>query len=70
MDFRKMYLPVAEKAFQEEAVGFHGVYGLLGDKENMDDVADAIIKIKENADELAAWEGAQVTTPIIQRDQK
>ncbi len=70
MDFRKMYLPVAEKAFQEEAVGFHGVYGLLGDKENMDDVADAIIKIKENADELVAWKGAEVTTPIIQRDQK
>ena len=45
--------PVAEKAFNEEAVGFQATWMLLGTREDMDDIADAIVKISENIDELA-----------------
>lgn len=52
-DFSKVRCPVAEKAFDEEAVGFHGSYMLIGGREDMDDIVDAIIKIQENADEAS-----------------
>lgn len=44
--------PVAEKAFNEEAVGFNGAGILLGEEKDMDDIADIIIKVKENIEEL------------------
>ena len=53
-DFSQVHCPVAERAFNEEAVGFHGSYMLIGGKEDMDDIVDAIVKIQEYADELAS----------------
>ncbi len=44
-------LPVTEKACEEEAVWLKQNI-LLGTREDMDDVADAILKIKENVEEL------------------
>lgn len=51
-DYSKVYCPEAEKAFDEEGMGFLGTGVLLGEKEDMDDIADAIIKVRENIDEL------------------
>ncbi len=51
-DYSKVYCPEAEKAFNEEGMGFLGTGVLLGEKEDMDNIADAIIKVKENIDEL------------------
>ncbi len=51
-DYSKVFCPVAEKAFSEEAVGVQAVWMLLGDKKDTDDIADAIIKVIENIDEL------------------
>ena len=52
--YSKLVCPVAERAYNDEAMGVLGTSTLLGDKEDMDAIADAIIKIKENIDELAA----------------
>lgn len=49
-----VYCPVAEKAFTEEAVGLPATWVLIGEKKDMDDIIEAILKIKENLDELHA----------------
>jgi len=46
-------LPVTEKMCYDEAVWFYQ-YMLLGTKEDMDDIVDAIVKIQEHADEIAS----------------
>jgi len=51
-DFSDVHCPVAERAFNEEATGIRATDALLGEKEDMDDIADAVIKIKDNIDEL------------------
>ncbi|GAH89338.1 unnamed protein product, partial [marine sediment metagenome] len=43
--------PVAERAAYREAIYLHHSM-LLGKKQDMDDIADAIIKIKTNVHEL------------------
>ena len=53
-DFSEVHCPVAERAFSEEAVGVHGANVLLGEREDMDDVVEAIIKVKDNIDALAS----------------
>ncbi|MGQ9515298.1 MAG: DegT/DnrJ/EryC1/StrS family aminotransferase [Thermoproteota archaeon] len=51
VDYGKVKLPVTEKACYEEGVWlFQNM--LLGAKEDMDDIVNAIIKIKENTKEL------------------
>ncbi|RLE92595.1 MAG: DegT/DnrJ/EryC1/StrS family aminotransferase [Thermoprotei archaeon] len=47
----KLHLPVTEKACYEEAIWLPQ-FVLLGEKEDMDDIAEAIIKIKKNIREL------------------
>ena len=47
VDYSKIYLPVTEKACNEEAVWFKQSM-LLGDQGDMDDIVKAIKKIKEN----------------------
>ncbi len=50
-DYSRVKLPVTEKACGEEGVWFKQNM-LLGTKEDMDDIVNAIAKIKENAAEL------------------
>lgn len=52
-DYSRIRLPVTEKACYEEALWFYQNM-LLGTIEDMDDIARAICKIKENARELAS----------------
>ena len=51
-DYSHVVCPVAERAYREEAVGISGVEVFLGRRSDMDEIADAIVKIQENADEL------------------
>ncbi len=52
-DYSQVLCPVAEKAYSEEGVSlFHSM--LLGNREDIDDVINAIRKIRENLDELKA----------------
>ncbi|MFH0962774.1 MAG: DegT/DnrJ/EryC1/StrS family aminotransferase, partial [Planctomycetota bacterium] len=51
-DYANVRCPVAEKAFEEEAVGFRASGMLLGKRRDMDDIADAILKIQEHVEEL------------------
>ena len=51
IDYGRVKLPVTEKACYEEAVWLFQ-YMLLGTREDMDDIANAIWKIKENAIEI------------------
>ena len=44
--------PNCDKVCQEEAVGFHASGRLLGTKEDMDDIVNAIFKVHENRDQL------------------
>ncbi len=55
--YLNVYCPVAEKAFMEEAVGLPASGILLGEREDMDDIIEAILKIKGNLDELHDLEG-------------
>jgi dTDP-4-amino-4,6-dideoxygalactose transaminase len=66
-DYRKLHLPVAERAFEHEAVGIHAVYGLLGDRDDMDDIIDAILKIKKNIDELVACDEKVIERGLLKR---
>jgi dTDP-4-amino-4,6-dideoxygalactose transaminase len=50
--YDEVHCPVAERAYTAEAVGLQATWVLLGDKEDMDEIADAILKIKHNLDEL------------------
>ena len=52
-DYSRVMLPVTEKMCYDEAVWFYQ-YMLLGTKEDMDDIVDAIVKIQEHADEIAS----------------
>jgi hypothetical protein len=45
---------VAERAYTAEAVGLQATWVLIADKEDMDEIAEAILKIKHNLDELRA----------------
>ena len=47
-----VYCPVAEQVFTDEAVGLQATWVLLGDKKDMDDIVDTILKIKHNVSEL------------------
>jgi dTDP-4-amino-4,6-dideoxygalactose transaminase len=51
VDYAKYYLPETEKACYDEAVWIPQ-FVMLGEKQDMQDIADAIIKIKENIGEL------------------
>jgi len=51
-NYDKVYCPVAEKAFSEEAIGFQATWMLLGEKADMDDIVNAILKIRQNTEEL------------------
>jgi len=51
-DLGDVHCPVAERAFNDEAVGIQGTDQLLGEEADMDDIVDAIAKIQENASEL------------------
>lgn len=51
IDPARFKLPVSEKAFQEESVCFHHSV-LMGKKRDVDQIAEAVEKIRENADEL------------------
>lgn len=53
-DLSQVHCPVAERAFEEEAVGFHSTYMLIAEKEDMDDIVAAIVKVLEHADELVS----------------
>ena len=44
-------LPVCENTFKNESITFHHSV-LLAEKEDMNDILNAIVKIKENVDEL------------------
>ena len=52
-DYSHVHCPVAEKAFCEEGIGLQATWLLLGDVADMDDIIDAILKIREHMDELA-----------------
>ena len=51
IDYTKYYLPETERACYEECIWFNQNM-MLGSQEDMNDIVEAIIKIKENADEL------------------
>jgi len=51
-DFSDVHCPVAERAFEDEAMGIQATGALLGERDDMDDIVDAIAKIKDNTDEL------------------
>ena len=50
-DPSRFSLPVCEKVFRDESIAFHHSV-LLGEKIDMDDILNAVVKIKENVDEL------------------
>lgn len=51
-NYENVSCPVAEQAYYQEAVGIKASGTLLGKKEDMDDIVKAILKIKENAEEI------------------
>lgn len=51
-DYSGVVCPVAEHAYRHEAIGISGAEVLLGSTSDMDEIADAIIKIQDHADEL------------------
>ena len=51
-DYKDVYCPEAERAFEREALGISATRCLLADQEDMDDIVKAIVKIKENVGEL------------------
>ena len=51
VDYTSYHLPETEKACSEEAIWFPQ-FVLLGEKQDMQDIVNAIIKIKENVNEL------------------
>ncbi|MFB0502815.1 MAG: DegT/DnrJ/EryC1/StrS family aminotransferase [Candidatus Bathyarchaeia archaeon] len=51
VDYSTFELPVTKRACNEESIWFYQNM-LLGTREDMDDIVDAIAKIKENAEEL------------------
>ena len=53
IDPSRFELPVCEKAYREECAAFHHPF-LLGSKADMDDFADGVAKVQENAGELGS----------------
>jgi len=51
IDYTKYFLPETEKACYEEGMWFPQ-FVLLGDEEDMKDIVNTVIKVKENIDEL------------------
>lgn len=51
MDYRQVYCPVAERLCTEETLWI-GQSVFLGTRKEMDDIADAFLKVRENVDEL------------------
>jgi dTDP-4-amino-4,6-dideoxygalactose transaminase len=51
IDYNAYHLPETEKACYEEAIWFPQ-FVLLGDEDDMKEIIDAIVKLKENIDEL------------------
>ena len=51
---KNIYCPVAEKAYEEEALGISGVDVLLGNKENLQNITDIFNKVNDNIDELVS----------------
>jgi hypothetical protein len=51
IDYSNLYLPVVERAAKEEACAFpHSIF--LGPKSDMEKIVEAILKIRENIDEM------------------
>jgi dTDP-4-amino-4,6-dideoxygalactose transaminase len=67
LDLRKMYkCPVSERAAYQEAIWFpHHIF--LGDKENIDNIADAIFKVLDNVEELRGLEHRAITAQSLSR---
>jgi len=59
-DCSRIRLPVAERAFEEEAIGFRGTGILLWDRERIARIVEIVRKIADNADELVRWERENV----------
>jgi len=53
IDYNSYHLPETEKACYEEAVWFPQ-FVLLGDENDMKEIIDAVVKVKENIEELTA----------------
>ncbi|MFO8058566.1 MAG: DegT/DnrJ/EryC1/StrS family aminotransferase [bacterium] len=51
IDPSRFKLPVCERAFKEESVCFHHSI-LLGTRKDMDQIAEAVVKIRDNVDQL------------------
>ena len=51
-DYRDVYCPEAEKAFEQEALGISATRCLLGSRQDMNDITETILKIQQNTDEL------------------
>lgn len=56
-DYSDTFCPVAERAYEVEAVGISGPDVMLGSRSDMDEIADAIVKIQDNIDELVPRDG-------------
>jgi dTDP-4-amino-4,6-dideoxygalactose transaminase len=51
-DYSHINCPVAERCFEEEAIGLPATWMLLGGREDMDDIAAAVCRLWENRGEL------------------
>jgi len=67
LDLRSMYqCPVSERAAYHEAIWFsHHLF--LGGKENIDSIADAILKVLENIEELLGLEHRAIKAQTLSR---
>ena len=52
-DYRNLHLPDAERVAEETSLWFKHIY-LLADEDDMQDVVDAFVKVRENLDDLLA----------------
>ena len=52
-DYKDVYCFQAERAFEQEAIGMNATWCLLEDTGGMDDIAEAVLKIKKNTHELS-----------------
>ena len=52
IDYTKVHCPVAEKLASEERITLSNEFNLMGTEEDMHGLADAIIKIQQNVDEI------------------
>ena len=56
MDYREVSCPAAERACAETCIRIGGQSMFLGTTQDMDDIADAFLKVQKHAGELAALE--------------